>query len=123
MRTKKRFDVKLQAFGEFVGSEKNKYQFTISDLSASGARLQFETTIAVKKGMSLALIIFIPKTILTITNTGEVKWVTRKGNLVSFGVKFQEIISEIMMNRLTGATETGIGIVQKSRYTISVPKF
>ena len=106
MRIKKRFDVKLKAVGKFVGYEKNKYQFTISDLSASGARLYFEATQDVKIGMSLALMIFIPNTILTISNTAEIMGVTRKGNVVSVGVKFQETLSEIMMNSLTGATAT-----------------
>jgi hypothetical protein len=106
MRTKKRFDVKLKAVGKFVGYEKNKYQFTISDLSAHGARLHFETTLDVKIGMSLALIFFIPNTILTIPNTAEIMGVTRKGDVVSVGVKFQDILSEVMMNSLTGAAAT-----------------
>ena len=106
MRIKKRFDVKLKAVGKVVGYERNKYQLIISNLSASGARLHFETTLDVKIGMSLALMIFIPNTILTISNTAEIMGVTRKGNVVSVGVKFQEIISEIMMNSLTGATVT-----------------
>ena len=101
MRIKKRFDVKLEAVGKFVGDEKNEHQFTISDLSASGARLHFETTLDVNAGMSLALIIHIPNTILTIPNTAKIMWVTRKGNVVSVGVKFQDILSEIMMNSLT----------------------
>jgi hypothetical protein len=103
MRTKKRFDVNLKAVGKFAGHERNEYELIISNLSASGARLHFETTFDVKIGMSLALIIHIPKTIITIAATGEIRWVARKGNVVSAGVNFEEIISEIMMNRLTGA--------------------
>lgn len=104
IRIKKRFDVNIKAVGKFVSFERNKYEFTISNLSASGARLHFETTAEVKTGMSLALIILIPNTVLTIANTGEVMWVKRKGVVVSIGVNFKEIISEIMMNRLTRAT-------------------
>ena len=107
MRTKKRFDVKLKAVGKIVGDERKEHEFLLSDLSANGARLHFETTLDVKTGMSIALIIFIPNTILTIPNTGEIKGVTRKGNVVSVGVKFQDILSEIMMNRLTGAAAAG----------------
>ena len=104
MRTKKRFDVNLKALGNVVGYERNKYQFIISNLSASGARLHFETTLDVKTGMSLALIILIPNTILTIPNTAEIMGLTRKRDVVSVGVKFQDILSEIMMNSLTRAT-------------------
>ena len=104
MRIKKRFDVNLEAIGNFVGDERTKYQFIISNLSASGARLHFETTLDLNIGMSLALIIFIPNTILTIPNTAKIMGVTRKGNVVTVGVKFQDILSEIMMNSLTGAT-------------------
>jgi len=105
-RIKKRFDVNLKAVGKFVCHERNKHEFIISNLSASGARLHFKTTLDVKRGMSLSLIILIPNTILTLANTAEVMWVTRKGDVVSVGVKFLEIISKIMMDSLTGATAT-----------------
>ncbi len=104
MRIKKRFDVNLKALGNVVGYERNKYQFIISNLSASGARLHCEKTLDVKTGMSIAMIIFIPNTILTIPNTAEIMWLTRKRDVVSVGVKFQDILSEIMMNSLTRAT-------------------
>jgi c-di-GMP-binding flagellar brake protein YcgR len=106
MRVKKRFDVNLEAIGTFVGYEKNKYRFIISNLSASGARLHFETALDVKIGRSLVLEIFLPKTILTIPNTAEIMRVTRKGNVVTAGVKFKDILSEIMMNSLTEAKAT-----------------
>jgi hypothetical protein len=103
MRIKKRFDVNLVAIGKFVGDERNEYQFSISNLSASGARLHFESSLDLNIGMSLALIIFIPNTILTIHNTAKFMGVTRKGNVVSVSVKFQDTLSEIMMNSLTGS--------------------
>ena len=107
IRIKRRFDVNLEAIGTFAGYEKNKYRFIISNLSASGARLHCEKTLDVKTGMSLALMIFIPNTILTIPNTAEIMWLTRKRDVVSVGVKFHNFLSEIMMNSLTGATATG----------------
>jgi PilZ domain len=107
IRIKKRFDVNLKALGNVFGHEGKKCQFIISNLSASGARLQCETALDVKIGMSLALIIFIPNTILTVPNTAKIMWLTRKHDVVSVGVEFQDILSEIMMNSLTGAAATG----------------
>jgi c-di-GMP-binding flagellar brake protein YcgR len=101
MQIKKRFDVNLEAIGKFAGDENSEYQFIISNLSASGARLHFETALDLNIGMSLDLIILIPNTALTIPSTVKIMGVTRKRNVVSVGVKFQDNLSEIMMNSLT----------------------
>jgi len=50
---------------------------------------------------AVTLKIFIPNTILHIPSTGEIMWVTRQDKAVSFGVRFDDILSETMVQQLT----------------------
>lgn len=100
-RIRQRFDIDLKAEISLAGSENQKHQCRVTNLSASGACLHFETTVAVKTGMSIAIKIAIPATIMHITNSGEIKWVKQQHNNIKTGVRFQEILSEIMMQQLT----------------------
>ena len=50
--------------------------------------------------MHVDMKIFIPATIMHIPNSGEIMWVKQQSNGTSIGVKFQDILSEIMMQQL-----------------------
>ncbi|MBM4310074.1 MAG: PilZ domain-containing protein [Deltaproteobacteria bacterium] len=100
MRIKQRFSVSLQAAGSLEGQGTAEHELRVSNLSATGARLHFDTTLHVRVGMRIALKIFIPHTILHVPTTGEIMWVTRQGNAVSFGVRFADILSETMVQQL-----------------------
>lgn len=99
-RIKQRFAVNLKALGALAGHEAEEQQFSLSNLSATGARLHFETKKPVTKGMRISLKIFIPSTVLHIQNSAEIMWVTRQHNAVSIGVKFADVLSESMMQQL-----------------------
>jgi len=96
-RIKQRFSVNLKSTGNLEGQEQ---QFLISNLSATGARLHFETKATVKIGMSIALSITIPNTVLRVQTEANVMWVTRQGNAISLGIKFKEPLSDTMVQQL-----------------------
>jgi len=100
MRIKQRFSVSLKAACSLEGHGAAEHQLRVSNLSATGARLHFDTTLHVRVGMPITLKIFIPNTILHIPNTGEIMWVTRQGTAGSFGVRFADILSETMVQQL-----------------------
>lgn len=100
MRIKQRFSVSLKAACSLEGHGTAEHQLRVSNLSATGARLHFETTQHLRVGMRIRLKIFVPHTLLHIPTTGEIMWVTCQGNAVSFGVRFADILSETMVQQL-----------------------
>ena len=99
-RIKQRYDVNLKAEVSLTGENTHMQQCRITNLSASGARLHFEKASSVQIGMHVAIKIFIPATIMHIPNSGGIMWVKQQNNETSVGVKFQDVLSEIMMERL-----------------------
>jgi hypothetical protein len=99
-RIRQRFDVSLKAVGSIQGQAAAEHQLRVTNVSATGARLQMDTNLDVKVGMRIGLKIFIPNTVLHIPATGEVMWVTRQGNSVSFGVRFADMVSAYMIEQL-----------------------
>jgi len=97
MRIKQRFSVNLKAEGSLAG---RKQQFLISNLSATGARLHFETGSDISPGMNITLVISIPGTILKVETAAEIIWVTRQHHAVSIGVRFKDTLSETMVQQL-----------------------
>jgi Tfp pilus assembly protein PilZ len=98
-RIKPRLSVTLKATVNF-GGQAQDYQSLISNLSATGARLHLEQAAPLKIGTSVGLKVFVPDTVLHLDVAGEVFWVRRQHAAVSLGVRFNEPISEFMMQRL-----------------------
>jgi hypothetical protein len=99
-RIRRRFDVDLKAEVSITGSETHEHQCRVTNLSASGACLQFTTTVSCRIGMNVAIKIFIPETIMHISNSGEIIWVKQQDDQMRLGIRFSEILSEIMMQRM-----------------------
>jgi hypothetical protein len=99
-RIRQRFDVDLKAELSLAENGTQEHQCRITNLSASGAGLYFDTTTSCKRGMRVNIKIFIPETIMHIPNSGEVMWVKQQRNEIHVGVSFQDVLSEIMMQRL-----------------------
>lgn len=107
-RVRQRFDVELTAEVSLAGHETQEHQCRLTNLSASGACLHFDATTSCKLGMRVDIKISIPETIMHIPNSGEIMWVKQQRNEMHAGVKFNDILSEIMMQRLAknGIPET-----------------
>ena len=99
-RIKQRYDVNLKAEVSLTGKDAHEHQCRIKNLSPSGACLHFESTVAVKVGMSISIKTFIPGTIMHLPNSGEIMWFKEQNNGTAVGLKFQDILSEIMMKKL-----------------------
>lgn len=100
-RNKQRFDVNLKARCSFAGQNDREHQCRITNLSATGACVHFETATAVKAGMVLAVTIGIPKTIMNIPVAGEIMWAQQQHNDIKVGLKFTSPLSESMIQQLT----------------------
>ena len=101
LRLKQRSNVNLKAVVTLDGKKPQEHQCLITNLSATGGRLRFETPQAFKVGMTIAIQIFIPATIMHIPNSGEIIWIEQQLNAFTVGVKFAEFLSETMMQQLT----------------------
>ena len=107
-RIRQRFDVELTAEVSLAGHEAQEHQCGLTNLSASGACLHFKTAASCRVGMNITIKLLIPETIMHIPNSGEIVWVKQQRNEMHAGVKFKDILSEIMMQRLVknGIPET-----------------
>jgi len=101
-RIKPRTSVTLKAAVTFAGHEGEEHQALISNLSVTGARLHFEKAAPLRAGTGITLKIYMPGTILHLDVEGEIFWVRRQRESVSLGVRFNEAISEFMLQRLIG---------------------
>ena len=101
LRLKQRLDVNLKAVVSLAGKKPQEHQCRIINLSETGCCLHFETPPAFKVGMTIAMQIFIPATIMHIPNSGEIIWIEQQLNACTIGVKFVEFLSETMMQQLT----------------------
>ncbi len=101
LRLKQRSNVNLKAVVSLAGKKPQEHQCRLTNLSATGGRLYFETPPAFKVGMTIAMQIFIPATIMHIPNSGEIIWIEQQLNACTIGVKFVEFLSETMMHQLT----------------------
>jgi len=99
-RVRQRFNVDLKAELNLAGNGTHEHQCRITNLSASGACLHFDTKTSCKPGMRVDITISIPETIMHIPNSGEIMWVKQQRNEIHAGVSFQDVLSEIMMQRL-----------------------
>ena len=99
-RIKQRFAVDLKAEISLAGQETQEHQCRITDLSATGARLHFGATSSLTQGMPVTIKIFIPKTIMSIPNSGEIMWVKKAFKECRVGIKFTEFLSETMLDQL-----------------------
>ncbi len=99
-RIRQRFNVDLKAELILVDPEVQEHPCRITNLSASGACLHFETTTSCKAGMDVAIKLYIPETIMHIPNSGGIMWVKQQRNEIHAGIQFKDVLSEIMMQRL-----------------------
>jgi len=99
-RIKQRFNVDLKAEISNAGLGIRNHQCRITNLSATGACLSFETMLSCSAGMNIDIQIFMPGTIIHIPNSGEIMWVKQQHNAMDIGVKFKDNLSEIMMQQL-----------------------
>lgn len=99
-RTRPRISVTLKAAVSFAGRTTEEHQALISNLSVTGTRLHLENAPPLTTGMGIALKIFIPNTVLHCATEGDILWVNRQHNAVSLGVKFNEFLSEFMLQQL-----------------------
>lgn len=101
LRLKRRSSVNLKAVISLAGNNTMEQQCRITNLSATGAQLECETTSSLAKGMTVAIQISIPSTIMHIPNTGEIMWVEKDFKKHRVGIKFKDFLSETMMEQLT----------------------
>ena len=99
-RIKPRISVTLKAAVSFAGHDTKEHQALISNLSVSGARLHLEKITPLTAGTGITLKIFIPNTVLHCATEGEILWVERQHDAVSLGFKFNETLSEFMLQQL-----------------------
>jgi len=100
LRLKQRSNVNLKAVVSLKGHNAQEHQCRLTDLSATGARLHFEATSSLAQGMPVTIKISIPKTIMNISNSGEIMWVKKAFKECRAGIKFTEFLSETMMDQL-----------------------
>ena len=100
MRLKQRSTVSLKAAVRLKGQKTQEHQCRLTDLSATGARLHFGETSSLAQGMPITIKIFIPKTIMSIPNSGKIMWVKKAFKECSVGIKFTEFLSETMLGQL-----------------------
>ena len=100
LRLKQRSNVELKAVVSLKGHDAQEHQCRITDLSATGARLHFGATSSLAQGMPVTIKISIPKTIMNISNSGEIMWVKKAFKECRVGIKFTEFLSETMMDQL-----------------------
>jgi hypothetical protein len=100
MRLKQRSNVDLKTIIILTG-DKKEHQCRITNLSATGAQLECEATSSLTKGMSVAIQISIPSTIMHIPNTAEIMWVEKDLKKYRVGIKFTDFLSETMKEQLT----------------------
>jgi len=107
-RIRQRFNVELAAEVSLMGHEAQAHTCRLTNLSASGACLHFEAAASFRVDMNIAIKLLIPKTIMHIPNSGKIVWVKQQRNEIQAGVKFEDTLSEIMMQRLVknGTPET-----------------
>ena len=101
LRLRQRSKVNLKAVVSLKGHDDQEHQCRITDLSATGARLHFGATSSLAQGMPVTIKISIPKTIMDISNSGEIMWVEKEFKECMVGIKFTEFLSETMMEQLT----------------------
>jgi hypothetical protein len=101
LRLKERLNVNLKAVVSLAGKKPQVHQCRITNLSATGCRLHFETPPAFKVGMTIDMQIFIPATVIHIPNSGEIIWMEQLLNTFRIGVKFVDFLSETMLQQLT----------------------
>lgn len=101
LRLKKRFNVNLKAIISLAEDKRTEHQCRITNLSATGCQLECETATSLTKGMSVAIQISIPSTIMHIPNTAEIMWVEKDFKKYRVGIKFTDFLSETMMAQLT----------------------
>ncbi len=99
-RIRQRFDVDLKAELSLAENKTHEHQCRITNLSASGACLHFNATTSCKLGMRVDIKISIPETIMHIPNSGEIMWIKQQRNEIHAGVRFTDVLSKIMMQRL-----------------------
>jgi hypothetical protein len=100
MRKRQRFSVSLKATGSFE-ADAREHQLSVSNVSATGARLHADTALDIRVGMRVRLKIFVPGTVLHVPATGEIMWVNRQAGPVAFGVRFADMVSAYMVEQLT----------------------
>ncbi len=100
LRLKQRSTVNLKALFSLRGKKAQDEHCMITNLSATGARIQCEPASPLKIGMKIKLKISIPNTIMHIPNSGEIMWVEQQFNSYLIGIKFTEFLSETMMQQI-----------------------
>jgi hypothetical protein len=100
MRAKARFDVNLKAM-YFIREQGAQHQeCRISNISSSGATVNFARNESFKRGAVILMDIAIPNTIMHIPAEAVIMWIKQSPNKLIGGIKFTDILSDSMIRQL-----------------------
>ena len=101
MRYKPRFTVNFKAKYSMKEQAAQKQECLITNLSASGATVRFPNTEIISKRIPVVIDIPIPNTIMHVSAAAEIVWVKQRFNRLISGVRFSNILSDTMLQKLT----------------------
>lgn len=104
MRAKPRFNVSLKAACRIKEQGEIHQQCRITNLSMSGATVQFLRNENISVSNALLLDIPIPDTIMHVSAEAEIIWIKQRFNGVVCGVKFRNILSDSLIQQLIKKT-------------------
>ena len=109
MRAKVRFNVNLKGTYRLKQQGRQHQECRITNQSPSGATARFKSTESISKNIPVVIDISIPKTIMHVSTEAEIVWVKLRFNELICGVKFRNILSENMIQKLIAETpESGL---------------
>ncbi len=107
MRTKGRFNVNLKGTYRFKDHSRPHQECRITNLSPSGATAHFPSKESINKDIPVLIDISIPKTIMHVSTEAEIVWVKQRFNELICGVRFINILSDTMIQKLIVETPEG----------------
>ena len=102
MRTRERIKTNLKAQSLTKNKDAKPLECQIIDLNIAGAGVVFPGSENIAPGDIISMNIFLPNTILHVSVRAEARWVRRRPKDVLCGTKFQELLSERMLQQLVG---------------------
>jgi PilZ domain len=105
MRDKPRFNVNFKAKCIIKEQGAQQQECLITNLSATGAAVRFSRTESISKNIPVVIDIPIPNTIMHVSAVAEIVWVKQRFNELISGVRFMNILSDSMIQRLVKKTQ------------------
>jgi hypothetical protein len=107
MRAKGRFNVNLKGTYRLKDQGRQHQECRITNLSPTGATARFKSTESITNNIPVLIDISIPKTIMHVSTEAEIVWVKQRFNELICGVRFINILSETMIQKLIAEPPEG----------------